>query len=260
MAINNEYQQRMRNEQLVRDAEATQVEEKMSQYQHEVEIFEYIKAINPLPNDWILDAGGGTGRVARSLSSTCKKVIIADLSLNSLSVAKERSAHLEGAVLCVQCDLANLPFKSGTFNKVIVAGVLEHVPESNIRVAIIGSLARIAVPGGKLVLSIYNWHLKRRLIGKKDVPHELNFDHYFTLNDARKELLEVCSRCQINFDAVRIYPILNLLHMKIGEKLGPVGQKIDHWLGNFPWLSYIVGTFLLCDLKVDYPEENAIIK
>ena len=254
MVTEEEYKQRMRDEQEIRDEEAAIHEERISEYQHNIEIWQYVRALTPTPSDVILDAGGGTGRVARVLATVAGKVVIADLSFNSLLIAKQRSEKAHIRVDCVQCDLAHLPFAAKTFHKVLSAGVLEHVPGRANRQAIVSSFFHSLVPGGRIVFSVYNYHIKHRLLRKCDVPHGRNYDHYFSISELRDEIREIRSKYDVRYRSLRIFPVLNLVHLGIGARLGRLGKALDQWLSNFPWVGWVVGSFLVCNIEADLPK------
>ena len=73
------------------------------------------------PDCFLLDAGGGTGRVAAALRSKVGNVIVADLSRGML-----RRASAKGlATVCAPAEL--LPFPIGRFDRVIMVDALHHV-------------------------------------------------------------------------------------------------------------------------------------
>jgi len=103
----------------------------------------------------ILDAGCGTGHLANFLGMQKeRKVIGADLSLNSLHLAKrfkDRCAIHNASFL--QMNLFRPPFRAGVFDVVIANSVLHHTSDP---LRGFGSLARLLKPDGLFVLSLYN--------------------------------------------------------------------------------------------------------
>jgi SAM-dependent methyltransferase/uncharacterized protein YbaR (Trm112 family) len=106
-------------------------------------------------NALILDVGCGTGRLANFLAlRKDRQVIGADLSLNSLQIAKEfkdRCAVQNAGFL--QMNLFRPPFQAGVFDVVIADSVLHYTsdPLRGFR-----SLAALLKPDGLFVLSLYN--------------------------------------------------------------------------------------------------------
>jgi len=95
------------------------------------------------PNCLLLDAGGGTGRVAAALRSQVGNVIVADLSRGML-----RHASAKGlATVCAPAEL--LPFPSGSFDRIILVDALHHVIDQG-RTA--RELFRLLTPSGRLVI------------------------------------------------------------------------------------------------------------
>lgn len=97
-----------------------------------------------LPADGLLlDAGGGTGRVAASLRSYVAGIVLADLSYRML-----RQAHRKG-LTSVLTPTERLPFADGTFARVLMVDALHHV----IHQAETGrELWRVLAPGGRLII------------------------------------------------------------------------------------------------------------
>jgi ubiquinone/menaquinone biosynthesis C-methylase UbiE len=91
----------------------------------------------------VLDAGGGTGRVAAALIGMACQVIVADVSLGMLSQAREKG-------LAVTCGVAEqLPFPSGTFDRVLMVDALHHVHS---QAATAHDLWRVLAPGGRILI------------------------------------------------------------------------------------------------------------
>jgi len=105
----------------------------------------------------ILDAGGGTGRVAVILVPHAAQVVVADLSYNMLAQAREKKG-----VVVVQCAAEALPFPQGVFDRVLMVDALHHVAD---RPRTIAELWRALKPGGKVVIEEPDIHtLSARLI------------------------------------------------------------------------------------------------
>lgn len=70
----------------------------------------------------LLDAGGGTGRVAQALIDYAHKVVVSDLSFGMLRQAKSKN-NLELTCAHTEC----LPYPSETFERIIMIDALHHV-------------------------------------------------------------------------------------------------------------------------------------
>jgi len=101
--------------------------------------------IASLPIDGVmLDAGGGTGRVAEALRGLAGSIIVADLSLQML-----RQAQRKGGLLAACALTEKLPFPDETFERVIMVDALHHVYN---QVETAYELWRILKSGGRLVI------------------------------------------------------------------------------------------------------------
>lgn len=91
----------------------------------------------------LLDVGGGTGRITRSLRIYAEEVVLADVSLGMLQMAR-------GAGLPVVCAPAErLPFGPNVFSRVIMVDALHHVQSQGRTVR---ELWRVLRPGGIAVI------------------------------------------------------------------------------------------------------------
>jgi len=102
----------------------------------------------------IVDVGCGTGQMSLYLASADRVVIGADLTRPSLRLAAEAAQRfgLE-RVKFIETDLRRPGLRSGSFDVVYSSGVLHHTPDPRASFARIAKLAR---PGGMIVLGLYN--------------------------------------------------------------------------------------------------------
>ncbi len=110
----------------------------------------------------LLDAGGGTGRIAQSLVGLAGQVVVADLSLKMLKQAAGKD-HL----LAVNCHSEKLPFPVGYFERIIMVDALHHVCDQRQTAR---ELYRVLAPGGRLVIEepdVRVWGVKLIAIGEK---------------------------------------------------------------------------------------------
>jgi demethylmenaquinone methyltransferase/2-methoxy-6-polyprenyl-1,4-benzoquinol methylase len=92
----------------------------------------------------LLDAGGGTGRIAEGLAGMVASAIVADESLPML--ARGRS---KGSLGLVAARAEWLPFASETFARVVMVDAFHHLGDPE---ASLAELWRVLEPGGRLVI------------------------------------------------------------------------------------------------------------
>ncbi|RJQ27193.1 TIGR00374 family protein [Candidatus Parcubacteria bacterium] len=83
-----------------------------------------LKFVNEGP---VLEAGCGTGRIAKELERHSILTVCVDISFQALMEAKTHCIN------CVKADILHLPFKSGSFNAVYNQGVMEHFDPESVR-------------------------------------------------------------------------------------------------------------------------------
>ncbi len=91
----------------------------------------------------LLDAGGGTGRVAAALQPYAAHVVVADLSAGMLAQARHK-----GLDACWSLT-EQLPFPPDCFERVLMVDALHHVIHQGQTAA---ELFRVLKPGGRLVI------------------------------------------------------------------------------------------------------------
>jgi len=97
-----------------------------------------------LPVDGLLlDAGGGTGRVAAALRPYVRAALVADFSPGMLAQARKKGLPV------TQSPAERLPFAAGTFERIIMVDALHHVINQK---ETISELWRVLRPGGRLVI------------------------------------------------------------------------------------------------------------
>jgi ubiquinone/menaquinone biosynthesis C-methylase UbiE len=104
-------------------------------------LFELLK----LPTEGnLLDAGGGTGRIAQLLCDRVNKVVVADLSLEMLQQASAKTGLL---TVCSHSE--SFPFHENTFDRILMVDALHHVCD---QAETAQELWRVLKPGGRLVI------------------------------------------------------------------------------------------------------------
>lgn len=102
-----------------------------------------LKVLNLPHAGTLLDAGGGTGRVAEALRPHVGSVIVADVSRGMLAQARQKGLTASSA------ETERLPFADGVFDRVLMVDALHHVVHQGETVR---ELYRVLKPGGRLVI------------------------------------------------------------------------------------------------------------
>lgn len=92
----------------------------------------------------LLDAGGGTGRVAQFMNGKANPVVITDLSYKMLVEARQKDGLRP---VCSHTE--KLPFPDQVFARIIMVDTLHHVCDQR---ATADELWRTLQPGGRLVI------------------------------------------------------------------------------------------------------------
>lgn len=92
----------------------------------------------------LLDAGGGTGRVAQALQPDIPLVVIADLSRGML-----RQAQGKDGLQVVNSHTEALPFPDASFERIVMVDALHHVCDQPATAA---EMWRVLAPGGRIVI------------------------------------------------------------------------------------------------------------
>ena len=109
-----------------------------------------------IPGDaTIVEVGCGTGQMSLYLARAGRRLIGADLARASLRLAAgaARRFGLQRAVRFIQTDLHRPGLRNGAFDVVYSSGVLHHTPDPG---AAFARIARLARPGGWIVIGLYN--------------------------------------------------------------------------------------------------------
>ena len=96
----------------------------------------------------VLDAGGGTGRLASTLGERAGQWVLTDLSLPMLAQANQKALP-GGRVRLAQARVQRLPFADQTFSRVVVVDAFHHFADQE---GALRELAKVLHSGGRLVI------------------------------------------------------------------------------------------------------------
>lgn len=105
---------------------------------------ELIALLDLPPEAALLDAGGGTGRIAQFLRGGAARVVVADESLEML-----RQAGKKDGLRPVCSHAEQMPFPDVFFDRIIMVDALHHVADQR---AAARELWRLARPGGRIIV------------------------------------------------------------------------------------------------------------
>ncbi len=145
--------------------------------------------------DRVLDLGCGEGRHAISgFLSANIDVVGVDLSHKDLSTAQQRLDDFcrqptlgEKSCNFVRASGLQLPFADHTFDKVICAEVLEHIPDYH---SMLNEIKRVLKPGGIFAASVPRWFPEWVCWRLSDEYHEVEGGHVriFTASELRSAI------------------------------------------------------------------------
>ena len=194
--------------------------------------------VSKMENKEVLEVAGGTGELAARYAKESKKVVLSDLSINMLSIAKRKLYNCKNIEL-VATDVLNLPFKDNTFDIVIERAisllVYDKFLEDGTAQKVLEEMKRVS---NDKVIIIHGGKHPCQFFLQKRSPH-----HYFTGKEL-KRLLE-----KIGLEDVGIYNVTHsvpLLFNLFGEmKL----KKLENIIQNIPLINMLGGGIIACGRK-----------
>jgi SAM-dependent methyltransferase len=134
------------------------------------------------PGDTVLDMGCGGGRHAFALYKRGAQVIALDYSHKDLvevrtmfdAIGLEGQAPAGAHAHTVQGTAYGLPFPDETFDRIVAAEVLEHLPADTDAMA---ELFRVLKPGGLVAVTVPRWGPEKVCWALSDDYHEVEGGH-----------------------------------------------------------------------------------
>ena len=107
----------------------------------------------------VLDMGCGGGRHAFAVLRRGAHVVAFDANADELAGVRDMASAMlaagevphGGELVCVEGDALTLPFEDDSFDRIIAAEVLEHIPDDRRAIA---ELARVLAPGGRIAVTV----------------------------------------------------------------------------------------------------------
>jgi ubiquinone/menaquinone biosynthesis C-methylase UbiE/uncharacterized protein YbaR (Trm112 family) len=123
------------------------------------------RALAPSCGDRVLDAGCGTGLALQRMALFDADFVELDLSRESLRQLKMLRFETLRPIVYVRGDLTTLPFIDSTFNKVLCANTLQHIPTHQLREDCLSELRRVSRDGARVVVSVHNFSKPKKRHG-----------------------------------------------------------------------------------------------
>jgi len=127
---------------------------------------------------WMLDEGGGTGRVSYPFLSQAGGVVIADASFPML-----REARRKGRLSTVKSLAESLPFSDQCFERILVVDAFHHFHDPH---SSMGELSRVLKQGGRLVIEepdLRRWTVKAAALAERLMLMKSRFLSPFSILD-----------------------------------------------------------------------------
>jgi SAM-dependent methyltransferase len=134
------------------------------------------------PGDRVLDLGAGGGRHAFECYRRGARVVAVDLNAGDLrdahnmfgAMAAAGEARPPASAAAVRGNAYHLPFADASFDVVIAAEILEHIPDDR---TAISEAVRVLRPGGRLAVTVPRWWPERICWALSDAYHQVEGGH-----------------------------------------------------------------------------------
>jgi ubiquinone/menaquinone biosynthesis C-methylase UbiE len=147
-------------------------------------------------SSFLLDAGGGTGRVAAALHGMVRDVTVSDVSCGMLRRAVGKGL----STVCAPAEF--LPFAPGSFDRVLMMDALHHVRDQR---QTIRELWRVLTPDGRIVIvepDIRRFVVKLIALGEKAL---LMHSHFLSAEKVTSLFKDLGAKIGVSYDEFNIY-------------------------------------------------------
>jgi ubiquinone/menaquinone biosynthesis C-methylase UbiE len=152
------------------------------------ECTEVIRLLDLSEADRLLDAGGGTGRVAAALGAKVRQTVIADPSVKMLKYAHAKKF----VTVCTPAE--TLPFPDNSFDKIIMVDAFHHVNDQSVSAR---ELWRVLHSGGKLLIlepDIHKFTIRLLALSEKALFMR---SHFLAFENIQKLFEEMSARVTV---------------------------------------------------------------
>lgn len=117
---------------------------------------ELLSFIQPQNSERLLDAGCGTGVNILRLHSRVRSIVGIDYAFGSVERCRKRLQALgvSNVSLLTAC-ISEVPFASGSFDKILCLSVLQYIDDDEVRKTL-REFVRLLSPGGEVILHVKN--------------------------------------------------------------------------------------------------------
>jgi len=205
-----------------------------------IEVCTALSHLRLRPDDTVLDAGSGVGRVTLEMAKCVKAVVAVDISPKSIEQLQRHAEELGlRNISAFPSDLNAMEIEAGTMDRAVAVEVLQHIPSEELRVDAVSRIFRALRPGGRFVTVNYRWH--GAITECKEGTHG---DGRYRIAFTPSELRDLLARC--GFTRISVRGCENL-----PQRLDPLARiaptlmtRIDVWASFLPF-SARIGKYLL---------------
>jgi SAM-dependent methyltransferase len=132
--------------------------------------------------DRVLDLGCGGGRHAFECYRRGARVVALDRNAEEIAEVRKWFGAMEQAgeppegasAIAVEGDALSLPFPDGSFDKVIISEVMEHIPDDK---GVLAEMVRVLKPGGSIAVTVPRYGPEKVCWALSDEYHEVEGGH-----------------------------------------------------------------------------------
>lgn len=123
------------------------------QYEQQAEIVALKKLLKKDRYDYVVDLGGGYGRISQFLENYANKILLIDPSQKQLDKAKKYLHDYDNVDFSTLNDNNSMPVKDNTVDLLVMIRVTHHLIDPN---DTFEDIVRVLKPGGKAIIEVAN--------------------------------------------------------------------------------------------------------